>query len=245
VAEAVRRSAAHARRFGLAYFLLAIVVGAALGTTIVLLSREGHESSAWSGWRPAAPSELRTKEIAAHVAAAYRLENGRPLVSVVTGDPFESVVTQVATPAIGAGIGDATRFYDASHTRMFVLCGSGQNCSLPGTGTAARAQLLRREALELALYTLKYVDAESVVEFLPGRTKTRPELAFFFRRHELSPFLSEPLGSTLALKTPPLLPADVDPAEARRVDQLTLTHMFRFQLQPSQTGGGLLVLDRG
>jgi hypothetical protein len=240
----VSRATAYVRRFGLVYFALAAVVGAAIGGTIVLAGR-GHDRSPWSGWRPNAPSELRAKEIAVHVADAYRLENGTPLVSVVTGDPFPSVVTQVATPAIGAGIGEDTTFYDASRTRMFVLCGSGKNCSLPGTATAARAQLLRREALELALYTFKYVDADSVVEFLPGAAKARPELAFFFRRHDIGRFLSEPLNETLARKPPPLLPADVDQAEARRVDQLTLSHMYRFQLQPSQTGGGLLVLDRG
>ena len=238
------RSTAYVRRFGLVYFALAAVVGAAIGGTIVLAGRD-HDRSPWSGWRPTAPAELRTREIATHVADAYRNENGTPLVNVVTGDPFESVVTQVATPAIGAGIGEDTTFYDASRTRMFVLCGTGQNCSLPGNATAARAQLLRREALELALYTFKYVDTESVVEFLPGRTKARPEFAFFFRRHDLGRFLSEPLNATLEKKVPPLLPADVDPVEARRVDQLTLSHMYRFQLQPSQAGGGLLVLDRG
>ena len=244
MAEAVSAVTSYVRRFGLVYVGLAVVAGAAVGATIVLAGR-GDTRSPWSGWRPSAPAELRTKEIAAHVETAYRLENGTPLVSVVTGDPFESVVTQVATPPVGAGIGDQTTFYDASRTRMFVLCGAGKNCSLPGAATAERAELLRREALELALYTFKYVDAESVVEFLPGRAKARPEFAFFFRRHELDRFLSEPLNATLTRKPPPLLPADVDPGEARRVDQLTLTHMFRFQLQPSQAGGGLLVLDRG
>jgi hypothetical protein len=239
----MKRATAYARRFGLVYFALAAVVGAAVGGTIVLAGRGGHTPSPWAVWQPVATGEFRTKEIANHVAAAYRLENGQPLVSVTTGDPFESVVTQVATPPIGAGIGGSTPIYDASQTRMFVLCGAGQNCSLRGS-TVAHAQLLRREALELALYTFKYVDTDSVVEFLPGSRKTRPEFALFFRRHELRPFLSQPLRATLPRKEP-LLPADVDAQEARQVDRVTLTHMFRFQLQPSQAGGGLLVLDRG
>jgi hypothetical protein len=232
VAQALTRAAPYGRRFGLVYFALAIVVGAAAGSAIVLLARGGHERSPWASWRPTAAGDFKTKEIVDHVAAAYRLENGDPLVDISTGDPFPSVVTEVATPAIAAGVGSKTPIYDASTTRMFVLCGSGKNCSVPGPATAARAELLRREAVELALYTFKYVPTDSVVEFLPGRQKSRPDFAFFFRRKELEPFLSQPLRATLT-------------AGPRRTDGLALSHLFHFELQPSQTGGGLLVLDRG
>jgi hypothetical protein len=228
---------AYARRFGLVYFGLAVVLGATIGGTIVLFQRGGHSRSPWSEWQPTASGEFRTKEIANRVAAAYHLRNGQPLVDVVTGAPFQSVVTEIATPAIGAGFGSETPVYDPSRTRMFVLCGAGKNCSLSGAPSVERTRLLRREALELALYTLKYVDTDAVVEFLPGVPKARPNLAFFFRRHELQPFLSHPLRATL--------PQKPQPSTARRVDQLTLSHMFRFTLQPAQTGGGLLVLDRG
>jgi hypothetical protein len=244
VAEAVTRATAYIRRFGLVYFGLAAVVGAAIGGTIILAGRSDRESSPWSDWRPTTPREFQTKAIASRVAAAYRLEDGRQLVDVLTGDPFPSVITEIATPEIGTGFGSKTRIYDPSRTRMFILCGAGKNCSVPGIPSVERTQLLRREALELALYTFKYVDTESVVEFLPGRVKARPNLAFFFRRDELDRFLSQPLRKTLP-RNRALFPADVDPIEARRVDGLTLTHLYRFQLQPSQTGGGLLVLDRG
>ena len=239
MAGAVTAVTAYARRFGLAYFVLAAVVGAAVGTTIVLLGRAGPDRSPWSQWQPTSSAQFRPKEIANRIATAYRLSNGRPLVDVVTGSPFQSEVTEIATPAIGTGLGSDTPIYDPSRTRMFVLCGAGKNCSLTGTPTVARTQLLRREALELALYTFKYVDTDGVVEFLPGSAKTRPNLALFFRRNEVKPFLSHPLEKTL----PPAKQSST--AAARRVDQLTLTHMYRFALQPSQGGGGLLVLDRG
>jgi hypothetical protein len=226
----------YARRFGLVYFLLAVVVGIAAGTTINLVGGGGPDRSPWSRWRPSAPPELRPKEIANRVAAAYRLDNGRRLVDVVTGDPFESVITEIATPAVGTGFGRETPVYDPSRTRMFVLCGAGKNCSVPGTPSAGRTLLLHREAVELALYTFKYVDTDSVVEFLPGTESTRPNLAFFFRRTELEPFLSQPLRSTL--------PQTVRPSSAERIDRLAVSHLYRFQLQPTQ-GGGLLVLDRG
>src|SRR5207249_4741038 len=159
-ADAVTTVTAYARRFGLVYFALAAVVGAAIGGTIVLASRGGHSHSPWSAWQPTTSGELRTKEIANRVATAYHLRNGRPLVDVV-----------------------------------------------------------------------------AFVEFLPGGATARPNLALFFRRPEVEPFLSHPLRATL--------PRKPQPATARRIDELTLTHMFRFTLQPAQAGGGLLVLDRG
>jgi hypothetical protein len=233
VADTVR----YAKRFGLVYFLLAVVVGIAAGTTINLLSDGSHSRSPWSEWKPTAPPELRPKEIANRVGAAYRLSNGRRLVDVVTGDPFESAITEVATPAVGAGLGRDTPLYDASRMRMFILCGQGKNCSVPGTPSVERTLLLHREAVELALYTFKYVDTDGVVEFLPGTATARPNLAFFFRRSEVEPFLSQPLHSTM--------PRTLQSRNAERVDRLALTHMYRFELQQAQAGGGLLVLDRG
>ena len=227
----------YAKRFGLVYLLLAIVVGIAAGTTINLVRGGGREHSPWSEWKPTAPPELRPKEIANRVASAYRLQNGRPLVDVVTGDPFESVITEIVTPAVGAGFGRDTPVYDPSRMRMFVLCGQGKNCSVPGTPSVERTLLLHREAVELALYTFKYVDTDGVVEFLPGTARTRPNLAFFFRRSEVEPFLSHPLRSTL--------PRGPRSPSAERVDRLALEHMYRFELQQAQSGGGLLVLDRG
>jgi hypothetical protein len=233
VAETVR----YAKRFGLVYFLLAVVVGIAAGTTINLVRGGGRSHSPWSEWKPTAPAELRPKEIANRVAAAYRQSNGRRLVDVVTGDPFQAAITEVATPAVGAGLGRDTPVYDPSRIRMFILCGQGKNCSVPGTPSVERTLLLHREAVELALYTFKYVDTDGVVEFLPGTATSRPNLAFFFRRSEVAPFLSEPLRSTL-----PQTPRSRD---AERVDRLAVTHMYRFDLQQAQSGGGLLVLDRG
>ena len=71
----------------------------------------------------------------------------------------------------------------------------------------------------------------------PGTATTRPNLAFFFRRSEVEPFLSHPLRSTL--------PQTLRSGSTERVDRLALTHMYRFELQQAQAGGGLLVLYRG
>ena len=54
---------------------------------------------------------------------------------------------------------------------MYSLCGLGDACSISeGVPSEARHALLRREALELSLYTFKNVDGiDSVTVFLPPR----------------------------------------------------------------------------
>ena len=59
-------------------------------------------------------------------------------------------------------------------TAVFNLCGLGSNCAIAGgTPSTDRLLLLRREALELALYTFRYVhNVDNVVSILPpGRTQ--------------------------------------------------------------------------
>ena len=231
----------HGRRFGLVYLGLAVVVGAAVGAAIVLGSRGPHASREWSSWQPATRPELRTKEIAAHVADAYQFRPGERMVDVVTGPPpTVSVLTEIAIPAAGAGLGQDTTTYDASRARLFILCGTGKNCSPAET---VPGLLLRREALELALYTFEYVhDADSVVAFLPGTTREQPRNAIFFTRHDLAPELSHPLRTTLVQSRSPVSAAGTA-AEAKRVAKLTDKHRFRFAIAQTQGGGGLLVLD--
>ena len=64
------------------------------------------------------------------------------------------------------------------NTIAYNLCGiGGKNCAIGiGTPSSARLLLLRREALELALYTFKYVHGvENVVAILPpGPLGSRP-----------------------------------------------------------------------
>jgi hypothetical protein len=241
MAATVTARPAHGRRFGLVYLGLAAVVGAAVGSSIVLGERGTHRSEAWSTWHPTAPPEVRANEIAAHVADAYQLAAGQRLVDVVTGPPPNaSVLTEIATPPAGAGLGQRTPTYDASRSRLYILCGAGKNCSPTST---VPTLLLRREALELALYTFKYVgDAESVVTFLPGTTTQAPRNALFFRRKDLGPQLSHPLDTTLD-QSPSATTEAHATAEARRVQRLMGPHLFRFQIAQTQGGAGLLMLN--
>ena len=242
MAANVTATSVHARRFGLVYLALAAVVGAAVGVSIVLGERGGHRTESWSAWRPTARPEVRTKEIAAHIADAYQTSPGQRVVDVVVGPPPNApVLAQIATPPAGAGLGDRTKIYDASHARLYILCGTGKNCST--TTSVPTTLLLRREGLELALYTFKYVgDAGSVVTFLPGATKQQPRNLLFFTRKDLEPQLSHPLATTLD-ESPVPDSAARSAEEARRVVRLTAPHLFQFQIVPVSSSSDLLKLD--
>ncbi len=62
----------------------------------------------------------------------------------------------------------------ATHSFQYILCGLGANCSIKGgKASTARHALLRREALELALYTFKYVRRHRLGLGLPAAAARR------------------------------------------------------------------------
>jgi hypothetical protein len=133
---------------------------------------------------------------------------------------------------------------------MFTLCGRGAQCSIDeGQPSAARMDLLRREALELSLYTFKYDrDAESTIVFLPpnlGEAKDDPAddtaIALFLRKKDFARELSMPVRNTLFSARPPAI-GEIDRAEQQIVNRLTDQSMFQYQWGQAQTGGALLLL---
>jgi hypothetical protein len=155
-------------------------------------------------------------------------------------------------------------------TIAYNVCGiAGSDCGLGGTPTSGRLLLLRREALELALYTFKYVKGTDnvIVVLPPGHTqtvttsplspkppssnaasaaKTTPvTVAVLFLRSELQPWLNAPLSETLT-QYPPLvsqLPTWAKTQEAGLVDQITERGLFAERIESQQAGGNLLVLN--
>jgi hypothetical protein len=102
---------------------------------------------------------------------------------------------------------------------------------------------VRREALELALYTFKYVPGiDSIVAFLPPRPGATPQYTVFLRKAALSKELQRPLKATLSLPKPPT-PTQADPQETPTIDRLTLPSLFQYSLTQSQEGSAILVLD--
>ena len=127
-------------------------------------------------------------------------------------------------------------------TWTYTLCGAGGRCSLGGQPTQTRGRLVRREALEVALYTFKFApQLSSLLVYLPPVPGEPPTTVLYFERSQLAAQLSQPLDKTLTLASPPL-PSDSDASEAETIDSLTLPHMYRFAVAKLDGGGTELKL---
>lgn len=241
------RERSYRARFRLVYVALGLALGAAVAGFVVLVAQPGKEPAPdWSAWRPDGDGETWAQQIADHVAGGYRLASGGQLVTVqaaaprVQDIPLGAIAVRKPPPG---GNGDVSvDVYPVESTQVYILCGLGQDCAIEeGTPSGARLRLLKREALELALYTFRYLDdTESVVAFLPPGSED--SWALFFQRGELSPELDRPLRTTLPDEMPPL--ADrIRPVEVAVIDRLTDPSLFRFSFQQLQDGTAVLVLD--
>lgn len=239
-----RVSGLYLGRFRLAYAALAIVLGAAVGTSVLILSRPGGAPDiAWSAWQPTAEGTDRARQIANYVSRRYRLPSGAQLVGVITGPPSVQNIP-ISVFAIRRGDReDDVAVLPAQDSLMYILCGLGQRCAIEeGTPSRARHRLLRREALELALFTFRYMDdVDAVVAFLPPRPGAQPDSALFFHRDDLSDHLDRPLRATLPERAS-LVPDGLARIEEFKVDKLTDGHLFRFQFQQAPDGSAILVL---
>jgi len=181
-----------------------------------------------------------------HVASRYHLPSGNRLVRVYVGNPTGTAPIRLLAVAKNANPKSADDFktFDGSSTLMYILCGEGKKCAIKeGKPTVARAAVLRREALELALYTFRYVDGvDSVVTFFPPRPGQTPQNALFFRKDDLDDELDQPLRQTLPEPAPPVPgKAKLTPIERKTVNELTGARIFRYAVQSAQ-GGRVLVL---
>jgi hypothetical protein len=253
-AERARRTA-YRGRFAVLYVILAAIAGAAIGTTIILVGR-GSPAPAppWSDWQPEGSGERRIAQIADHVARPYRLPSGNQLVSAVGGPP--SAPAQDGTlvrmrfilvgpqTARGQEEADDVTALDANGAVSYVLCGvGGRSCAIAeGEPSPERQALLRREALELALYTFKYVDGvSSVVVLLPQDNPQLPPTAVFLERPSVSTELSQPLRETLPA---PIVPdiGGIAADELTTIDRLTRPHLYSYQYDSAQDGSPMMVL---
>ena len=237
-------------RFIAIYAALGLVLVAVTAGLIVLASRPGPpKAQAWSTWQPAPGStKTMTQEIADHVASEYRLSaGGGQLVTVVPSVPAVTSGTQkIAIKAIAirktANSNNGIQILDSSKSELYTLCGLGAGCSIAtGTPSTTRGRLVRREALEVALYTFKFVPSvNSVIAFMPPPPGATATSVVFLQKGNMTQALDLPLHSTLPLRTPPL-PTQSDNAESATIDQLTPT--FNYSLTALPTGGAAIVLD--
>jgi hypothetical protein len=129
---------------------------------------------------------------------------------------------------------------------LYILNGLGPNGTIAtGKASRKRGRLLMREALELALYSFRYLDDVTMVAVLlpqsPSKTsEQQPTRAVFYRPGDLLEQLQVPLDKTLSPRTP--TPATMTPDESERIDSLTLRNLFLASIQELEAGHNYLVL---
>ena len=239
-AAEVPRETKHTPRFQfLLGALLAVGAVAMAAAAALLLQPEPKEidpAAGWSTWRPVTANPV--DEIAKHVEKEYRLPHGRQLVLITEAGPlaFRDIPAQVVLEEPG---GDLQLVKGAPI--LYRLCGgSGDQCSIPGKPSRTRMLLLRREALELALYTFRYVaGVDQVVVLLPGAPGQRG-VSLLFRKQSLIPQLIRPLHATLSRRTPTVAGVRTSP-DATLVQRLTQP-IYSPGLTQNGVSGLLLVL---
>ena len=258
------RPASHrVRRFRTGVGLLLALGIASLGTAIGLSTagRVAPSPGDWSAFSPPDGGLAGAQEIADYVAPYYRATPSTQLAVVTPvnlNDPTHPV--QVAVPAAGAT--GSLLPLPAASTVVYNLCGvGGHDCSIGvGQPSAARLLLLKREALELALYTFKYISGINYVVALlpPGRTSqgcsgicptphspvkvASVDLGIFFDNSELGPWLDRPLDYTLPEPLPPTVQAMPHAREAELVSLITGHGMFQEHVEQGQDGSSIVLL---
>ncbi|MGZ4250962.1 MAG: hypothetical protein ACXVUE_21985 [Solirubrobacteraceae bacterium] len=261
-----RSGSPHSLRFlAVTAALVGIAIGA-IGVAVAILVGD-HTSGPqpqWSSYAPPDSGVAGERDIANAVAPLYRATSANQL-AVVTVQNFSA--TGTGTQVALRSPNDGTLSALGGTTAVFNLCGLGPNCAISsGTPSADRLLLLRREALELSLYTFKYVhNVDNVVSILPpghavtvttakltakppdkagAKSKAAPlYMAVAFQRRSLQPFLNRPLHDTLPEQIPPT-PTTIGAApEAELVSVLTAQALFKQQVIQAQDGSNVLVLD--
>jgi hypothetical protein len=250
------RRLAYRNRFAGFYIALAIVAGAGIGALLVLVNQGSPAPApAWSRWEPTGSAERRIAQISDHVSGLYRLPSGNALVAVTyAGAPFATgpdgssfQVNAIAVrPDTTAGRAEEDDIHTVrgANTLMYTLCGLGKFCAIPeGKKTVARGQLLRREALELALYSFHYLDgAESILVLLPPRADGNGATAVFLERSDLRAELGRPLDETLNTDVAPGV-GEIQADEQSVIERTTGSRVYEYGYQQAQDGTPVMVLS--
>jgi hypothetical protein len=221
---------------------LAALAGLALFIALPGGGTDGGQK--WSEWTPTSGGQTGAEQIAEHVGVQYRLPNGRQIVNVgVTGLEIQGVPLAVAVREDPAQGGNIHVFDDGGV--IYHLCGLGPSCAIDsGKPSTQRGLLLRREALELALYSFRYLgDVHQVVVFMPPVKGKTPSQALFFREGDVARELDRPLTASLSPRVPSVGNVTVSP-DTPLVVQITSPKTFDFSLTGDQTSQrGFIVLD--
>lgn len=259
----------HSRKFKAAIAVVLLVGVASLAGAVLLTSSSGGtrttSGGAWSAWQPSSGGLAGAQQIADYLSPYYRASSANQLAVVTAvnlndpSNPLQVVIPNSSSPG-------GYQALDPSSTLAYNLCGlDSKDCSIGvGTPSSNRLLLLRREALELALYSFKYLSGvQTVVALLPpGHTGTSSQLsakppstgqassssqpvdlALAFDRTELEPFLDRPLHDTLPENLPPTVDQIPYAPETELVSVVTAHGMFEEQTEQAQDGSNLVILS--
>jgi hypothetical protein len=237
----------HRWRFLFVYGTLGAVLALAIVGIVIYAGRSISPGPSWSAWKPDGGGLGAAKEIAEHVGSTYHLPGGQQLVDVIAKTPSVSPADQqipIHFIAIRGTKGAADSIFpvDSSNSLMFSLCGLGQSCAIAtGKPTVERGTLVRREILELALYTFKYVGGVNhVIAFMPPAAGSPPQYAIYLQKSDLKQELKLPLARTLTAKVPQA--TAINPREVQTIDAATQTRIYKYSLSQAQQGDAILVL---
>jgi hypothetical protein len=240
-----KEEAVYPGRFMLGYLLIVLFFGALLAAVAIAWSQRasdgGDAASNWSSFKPTAETEeQRTREISRYIATRYQTTGGEQIVRVLGGPP---AVQNTPVTELHVRDGSAQETISADKALLFILCGTGTDCALPAADSSdAHQRLVRRESLELALYTMQYNDVDPVVVLLPPDLQGNPGGALLFRRDEMKAHLDLPLERTLPTASPPTA-TGIGELEGATVDYLTLTRRFAYSFQSAPDGTARMVLN--
>jgi hypothetical protein len=241
------RTAGYHSRFVAIYVGLALVAGVGVGALVVSILKDDKAPAKPTAaqFTPSESGELGAIQLAESIQQKYRLQNGDELVGVVASrntlqdgnlglirvryqyiQPFDSSADKDSKVVIPT---DAIQYS---------LCGSGISCAIPGTPSAARFTLLKREGLELALRTFQNDPAvDNVAVFLRPVPADQPWEGYtmVFDRSELSRsapgLLNRPVGATLPGVSKTVTAKTLDTAEQRRINELTRPYIYQYRYQ--------------
>jgi hypothetical protein len=221
--------------------LLGVGLAAVLAAILVAAGdkKEAPPPQTWAAWQPTGGDGLESlNQIADHVGQRYTLPSGNQLVGV-RGGPLELAQLPITVELRSAG---KILIFNEPGV-MYNLCGVGKNCSIKeGKPSIKRHLVLRRESLELALYTFRYIrNIEHVVVIMPPRPGKKANQVTFYRRSDLGPSLARPLAATL-----PGAPPAVDRLtnrEANFIGSITQGSLYSFAPQEGGDGHIYMVLS--
>lgn len=244
------------RRVPPGLLLAGLLAGAAVAILLVALAlRDGpaeggpagpSADTAWSAWQPRATEDPASgaREIAERVADRYTASDGDQLVYVEGGTMRIDDLRLTVAVRLPESAGGRLELFSDSGV-LYRMCGLGRDCTVAsGRPSVERHLLLRRQALELALHSFRYLEGvQQVAVLLPPTPARRAGQAVFFRRPQVAPEVRKPLDATLTERTPVIANVTRSP-DALLVQQLTIPALFTYSFTPrDRRNRAFLLLD--